>query len=80
MDPDQIWVIEQERDELAAKVNRLTELLERADEAIAANHTLMVEKSTEVQRLRTALEYYTDALTDMGFDDGQTAREALQDT
>lgn len=31
----------------------------------------------EVERYRKALEYYTEALTDMGFDDGMTARAAL---
>jgi hypothetical protein len=30
-----------------------------------------------VARLEAALQYYVNALTDMGFDDGNTARDAL---
>ena len=38
----------------------------------------VVKLKREIGRLRGALEYYADALTDMGFDDGCVAREALR--
>ena len=38
----------------------------------------VVKLKREIGRLRGTLEYYADALTDMGFDDGCVAREALQ--